>query len=76
MMDLMDKLTDKENWHQKVFNKEIIKKWREEALALPDEVLWKQAVNEDWGESCPLEGIMAPEIFDYVCLYLYGLGKY
>ncbi|KAG0650489.1 hypothetical protein D0Z07_3367, partial [Hyphodiscus hymeniophilus] len=43
MMLIMDKLTDKPDWHKKVFDDEIIAKWRKEALECPDELLWKQA---------------------------------
>jgi Protein of unknown function (DUF4246) len=37
MMSIMDRLTDKEDWHKKVFDDDIVSKWREEALAIPDE---------------------------------------
>lgn len=30
MVDIMSNITDKENWDEKVFNKEIIQKWRAE----------------------------------------------
>ncbi len=33
MMAIMDKITDKPNWDQKVFDDTIVKKWRQEALA-------------------------------------------
>ncbi|CAO2652066.1 Nn.00g003490.m01.CDS01 [Neocucurbitaria sp. VM-36] len=45
MMDIMEKLTDKENWHKKVFDNEIVVRWRKEALALPDEEFWKLATD-------------------------------
>ena len=35
MMLVMDRLTDKSDWHVKVFNDEIAEKWRQEALAWP-----------------------------------------
>ncbi|KAJ5889001.1 hypothetical protein N7495_009042 [Penicillium taxi] len=35
-MSIMDRLTDKENWHTKVFDDLIVSKWRDEALAIPD----------------------------------------
>jgi hypothetical protein len=37
MMSIMDRLTDKTDWQTKVFNEEIVSKWRDEALAIPDE---------------------------------------
>ncbi|KAH7128294.1 hypothetical protein B0J11DRAFT_266921 [Dendryphion nanum] len=43
MMDIMEKLTDKEDWYKKVFNDEIVTKWREEAFAIPDEDFRKLA---------------------------------
>ncbi|KAF8154459.1 hypothetical protein B0H34DRAFT_789969 [Crassisporium funariophilum] len=33
MLRLMNQLTDKPEWHQKVFNPEIVKKWKNEAIA-------------------------------------------
>jgi hypothetical protein len=36
MMDVMEKLTDKPDWHKKVFDENIVLKWRKEALAVPD----------------------------------------
>jgi hypothetical protein len=43
MMSIMDCLTDKEDWQKKVFDDEIVSKWREEALAIPDEQFCKLA---------------------------------
>ncbi|KAI0021677.1 hypothetical protein F4780DRAFT_778460 [Xylariomycetidae sp. FL0641] len=37
MMTIMDQLTEKEAWHKKVFDDKIVDKWRQEALAIPDE---------------------------------------
>jgi hypothetical protein len=37
MMSVMDKLTDKLDWHKKVFDEGIVAKWRKEALEIPDE---------------------------------------
>jgi hypothetical protein len=45
MMDVMEKLTDKPDWQKKVFNEQIITKWGNEALAIPDEHLWNLAVS-------------------------------
>jgi len=46
MMGIMDRLTDKENWHKKVFDEEIVAKWRKEAFAIPDETWWSLAFQE------------------------------
>ncbi|KAF2184858.1 hypothetical protein K469DRAFT_739224 [Zopfia rhizophila CBS 207.26] len=35
MLALMNALTDKPNWNQKIFNEEIVAKWRNEALEIP-----------------------------------------
>jgi len=43
MMNIMEQLTDKEDWHKKVFDEEIVTKWRKEVLATPDEEFWKLA---------------------------------
>jgi hypothetical protein len=43
MMDIMERLTNKPNWHKKVFDKEILSKWRKEALDIPDRVFWEMA---------------------------------
>ena len=40
MMGLMDRLTDKPNWHEKVFSDEIVSKWRKEAMTQPEDGLY------------------------------------
>ena len=44
-MLVMDSLTDKVDWHKKIFDVEIVGKWRKEALEQPDEGLYFQATN-------------------------------
>lgn len=54
MMDIMEKLTDKSDWHKKVFDDEIVAKWRKKALAIPDEELYKLATSgksQVWDQS-------------------------
>jgi hypothetical protein len=73
MMGLMDTLTDKPDWHKKVFNDTIVEKWEKEALAIPDDTLYHLATvgkarregGEDSIESKP-EGILSPAAFKYV----------
>ncbi|KAI0410008.1 hypothetical protein F4802DRAFT_543020 [Xylaria palmicola] len=66
MMHIMDRLTDKESWHKKVFDDEIVAKWRAEALAYPDEALWNLAVSSvGWAAPEPVRGIMTEKAFDY-----------
>ncbi|EHK15597.1 uncharacterized protein TRIVIDRAFT_37955 [Trichoderma virens Gv29-8] len=45
MMNIMERLTDKENWHKMIFDDEIVKQWREEALKHPNKLYWKQATD-------------------------------
>jgi hypothetical protein len=79
MMIIMDRLMDKEDWHKKVFDDEIVSKWRKEALEYPDNSLWQQAtggkVNKRWADQDfnsatsgikPLTGIISNEAVDYV----------
>lgn len=82
MMSIMDRLTDKPDWHKKVFNDEIVSKWRKEALAIPDAEFWKLSVSGKWQywengrvmvrdafgqeEKNPLNGIVSHDTFDFV----------
>jgi hypothetical protein len=73
MMDVMDKLTDKPDWHKKVFDDAIVEKWEKEALAIPDDLLYLLATTgkSRWGDgndgidSKP-EGILGLAAFEYV----------
>lgn len=56
MMSVMESLTDKEDWHKKVFDDAVVSKWREEALAIPDEqfnTLAKQGKHQYWRDGTP-----------------------
>lgn len=74
MMIIMDKLMDKVDWEKKVFDDQIIAKWRKESLEYPDASLWEQAtVGKWWADLDPgnfgipaLKNIMSVEAFDYV----------
>jgi hypothetical protein len=46
MMDVMDKISDKPDWHKKVFDDSIVAKWQKEALSIPNEELYKLATYE------------------------------
>ena len=48
MLGLMDALTDKKDWHQKVFQDDIVKKWHDEALTRPliSEKTWDWCLSE------------------------------
>ncbi|KAK8113558.1 hypothetical protein PG984_014084 [Apiospora sp. TS-2023a] len=41
MMAIMDRLTDKPDWDKKVFDEEIVAKWRAEALQMPEEGIYR-----------------------------------
>lgn len=43
MTAIMDSLTDKKDWHKKVYNNTITEKWREEAMEIPDQALMATA---------------------------------
>jgi len=82
MMDIMEKLTDKPDWQKKVFNEQIITKWGNEALAIPDEQFWNLAfsgkyqyrdhdgvvqIRDDNLDSVPMpENILDDDAFDIV----------
>ncbi|KAF2628312.1 hypothetical protein BU25DRAFT_420802 [Macroventuria anomochaeta] len=45
MMSVMESLTDKPDWHVKVYNEEIVAKWRAEALSIPNTHWWDLATS-------------------------------
>lgn len=63
MMAIMDRLTDKPEWQRKVFDSEIVAKWKAEAMAIPDSE-W----NDISGVSVEGWGIMSEKAFEYVSL--------
>ncbi|KUI66951.1 hypothetical protein VM1G_01933 [Cytospora mali] len=75
MMSIMDRLTDKKDWHKKVFDDAILEKWREEAMAIPDEEFMKIAAapqslwssTTGWRKNNPpkVKDIMSKDAFDY-----------
>ena len=84
MMIIMDQLTDKPDWHKKVFDDTIVEKWRKEALEYPDKVLWSKATGRggphgtndagQWQMSlAPLTGIISEEAFHYVSIVRFEL---
>lgn len=79
MMSVMDRLTDKPDWHKKVFDEEIVSKWRKEAMTIPDEQFhvlatrgksqyWSADENPHLGDpDIPvLKGVMTSNSFDCV----------
>ncbi|KAG9194275.1 hypothetical protein G6011_04310 [Alternaria panax] len=92
MMDVMEKLTDKFDWHKKVFDDDdVITKWRKEALAIPDDHFWQLAVgakHQHWNHDddrleldndwcdCKLENILDEDTFDACVQELRSKAKY
>lgn len=71
MMSIMETLTDKDDWHKKVFDEEIVAKWREEALGIPDGYFWNlvEADEDRRKHAHPTENpasILNGEAFQYV----------
>jgi hypothetical protein len=73
MMDVMDKLTDKPDWHKKVFDEVIVEKWKKEALAIPDDMLYKLATagKSRWSDAndgirMKAVGVLNERAFNYV----------
>src|SRR5690242_9924231 len=53
MMMLMDTLTDKPNWHDKVFDDAIVAKWRAEACQQPEDGLFARIMQGKESEKIP-----------------------
>ena len=70
MMIVMDQLTDKHNFHIKVFDKAITSKWIDEALAIPNDYLYDQIVKGKKGGHVrypkKLGAILDRECLEYV----------
>lgn len=70
LMLVMERLTDKPDWHVKVFDDEIAEKWKTEALAWPNTDLWDRIAQLDpsngrWNPKMP-ENILDKECLDHV----------
>ncbi|KAK0663927.1 hypothetical protein QBC41DRAFT_23066 [Cercophora samala] len=63
---LMDRLTDKPKWHEKVFDEEIVSRWKQETLTAPEDDLWNSIITDqilqdlqealqEWAEADPEE---------------------
>lgn len=66
MMAVMDQLTDKPDWHRKVFDPEIVSKWKSESMAVPD-AEWIDLV-DSYKNDADVEGwgIMSDAAYDFV----------
>jgi hypothetical protein len=68
MMLLMDRLTDKPNWHRKVFDDDIVGRWRQEALAQPEDDLYREITDGRKMDKIPKPAcrLISEQAFDYV----------
>ena len=57
MLRLMDSMTDKPDWNKKIYNDDIVSKWRKEATAVPDSLINERAF--DWCVEEAFAGIVA-----------------
>ncbi|KAF4965613.1 hypothetical protein FSARC_6600 [Fusarium sarcochroum] len=78
MMILMDTLTDKPDWHKKVFDETIVQKWRDEARQQPEDSLYGRILQNKNDErlSQPRSRIITEKAFDYCINELRGKAKY
>ncbi|TLD17305.1 uncharacterized protein PgNI_01207 [Pyricularia grisea] len=75
MMQIMEQLTDKQGWERKVFDQEIVDKWRKEALEIPDQHWWMQIAQDPEDREVPA-GIINGSTFDYCIEELREKAKY
>jgi hypothetical protein len=68
MMILMDSLTDKPNWHEKVFDEDIVQKWRDEARQQPEDGLFARIMQDKESRFIPkpISRIISEQTFDFV----------
>lgn len=69
MMMLMDTLTDKPNWHEKVFDEAIVAKWRHEAMTQPQHGLFLRIMEGKWDVDThpfPQGRILSEKAFEFV----------
>ena len=67
MMMLMDCLTDKPNWHESVFDDDIVAEWRAEVLTQPEDAIYHEITMK--GDDIPMPRrtrIVTRTAFDYV----------
>ncbi|KAI1024261.1 hypothetical protein LB504_005120 [Fusarium proliferatum] len=78
MMILMDTLTDKLDWHKKVFNETIVQKWRDEARQQSEDCFYARIVQDKLGKGPrkPRDRIITDAAFDYCIQELRGKARY
>ena len=65
MLILMDRLTDKPDWHEKIFNRTIVEEWKEEALSQPEQPLWDKIIACKNIVKPKFQRILTERAFDY-----------
>lgn len=70
MMMLIDQITDKPNWHEKVFDEQMVANWRKEAAEQPEEPLFRRIMEgKEYPSKIPQPSkIITPRVFEYVRL--------
>ncbi|GFP59158.1 hypothetical protein TASIC1_0012016100 [Trichoderma asperellum] len=79
MMMLMDNLTDKPNWHEKVFDEAIVAKWRYEARTQSENSLFVRIMEGKWnpdGIPMPECRIISEAAFEFCIAELRNKAKY
>lgn len=68
MMILMEQITDIPNWHKEVFDKDTVRRWREEAAQQPEDELFQKIMKGKETEKIPQprSRIISSEAFSYV----------
>ncbi len=69
MMMLMDQITDKPKWHEKVFDEAIVQKWRQEAAEQPEASFFARIMEGKESRRIPQPPkIVTPQAFEYARL--------
>ncbi|CAG9982962.1 unnamed protein product [Clonostachys byssicola] len=80
MMIVMDRLSDKPDFHRKVFDDAIVAKWIDEALAIPDDSFWDEIVLGNDGPNGQkvkrLKNILDKDCLEYCIQELRAKAKY
>jgi hypothetical protein len=78
MMILMDKLTDKDRWYDKIHDPAVVGKWRREAREQSEEGLFERIMQEKERYSIPLPRtrIISDAAFEFVIGPLYSLPDF
>ncbi|KAM0426064.1 hypothetical protein ACHAPT_008695 [Fusarium lateritium] len=78
MMIVMDNLTDKPNWHEKVFDDDIVQKWRDEARQQSEDGLFARVMQGKEYDAIPkpISRIVSEQTFDFCIAELRNKAKY